>query len=338
MIQARHSHTATLLNNGKVLIAGGAPAVYGSSFFALLASAELYDTWTGTFTAAGEMTARRLGHTTTLLSNGKVLIDGSNIDGPGNEHFAELYDPDTNTFNATARGTLDSSETATLLMNGKVFVTRSYAGSELYDPSTAAFSPTSQMGDSFRIHYTATLLPDGTILIAGGNPESQALLYEPLAGRFSPAGDVTIRGWHTATLLADGAVLIAGGYAGDYDTSLNSAELYKPALSAPAPVLFALSRDGRGQGAIWHAVTGQVASPANAADAGSVLAMYTTSLVDGGCDPAPSLHRRPTGRGPVFWQRSGVSRFQPSELSSAGRRCVGVRRSRAVDVPRTCEQ
>ncbi len=284
MIQARHRQTATLVNNGKVLIAGGALTNYGSS---ALASAELYDSSAGAFTAAGDMTTARFDHTATLLSNGKVLIDGSHIEGPVSDH-AEVYDPDTNTFNATG-GTLDAQpETATLLMNVKVLLTRSVEASpsaELYDPSTGTFSPSGQMGDSFRNQYTATMLPDGAILIAGGNPMGQALLYDPLAGKFSPAGDMAIfRRWHTATLLPDGAVLIAGGY----DTppvGLNSAQIYKPAVPVPTPVLFALSQDGPGQGAIWHAATGQVASPANPANAGEVLAMYTTSLVDGGVIP-----------------------------------------------------
>ena len=97
MIQALHWHTATLVNKGKVLIAGGALTNYASS---ALASAELYDSWTGTFNAAGDMTTARFAHTATLLSNGKVLMDGSHLDGPFSDHD-EVYDPDTNTFDPT---------------------------------------------------------------------------------------------------------------------------------------------------------------------------------------------------------------------------------------------
>jgi uncharacterized protein (TIGR03437 family) len=73
--------------------------------------------------------------------------------------------------------------------------------------------------------------------------------------------------------------LITGGQ------GLTSAELYKPPAPVPAPALFALSGDGKGQGAIWHAATGLVASATNPAIAGEALSMYTTSLVDGGVLP-----------------------------------------------------
>jgi uncharacterized protein (TIGR03437 family) len=93
---------------------------------------------------------------------------------------------------------------------------------------------------------------------------------------------------HTATLLRDGRVLIAGGDDERYwipETVLSSAELYTPAILVPAPMLFSLSGDGRGQGAIWHASTGQVASSQNPAVAGDTLAMYSTSLSGGGVIP-----------------------------------------------------
>src|SRR5205085_22804 len=114
----------------------------------------------------------------------------------------------------------------------------------------------------------------------------RAQLYDPVSGSFAITGEMIAgRNNHTATLLNNGKVLIAGGFHSPELTLPASAELYNPASSKPAPMLFALSEDGRGQGAIWHAATGQVASPANPANAGEVLAMYTTSLVDGGVIP-----------------------------------------------------
>jgi hypothetical protein len=129
------------------------------------------------------------------------------------------------------------------------------------------------------------------VLITGGQlyPSNidAAELYNPATGKFSATGHMTIpRAGHSATLLFDGRVLTSGGVAGtgngDY---LASGELYTPQLLAPAPALFSLSGDGTGQGAIWHADSGKVASSANPATAGDVLSMFTTRLFEGGVIP-----------------------------------------------------
>ena len=74
-------------------------------------------------------------------------------------------------------------------------------------------------------------------------------------------------------------------FSGGSQSAISSAERYTPAVVVPAPVLFALSGDGLGQGAIWHAATGQIASADNPAIAGEALSMYTTGLIDGGVIP-----------------------------------------------------
>ena len=113
-------------------------------------------------------------------------------------------------------------------------------------------------------------------------------LYDPSTGTFGSAGVMlTPRSGHTTTLLSDGTVLIAGGdLLTLYEEAiLANAEVYTPPVLVPAPVLFSLSGDGTGQGAIWNADTGMAASSENPAADGDALSMYTTSLVEGGVVP-----------------------------------------------------
>jgi hypothetical protein len=120
--------------------------------------------------------------------------------------------------------------------------------------------------------------------LPGGNGDPGTELYT-LTSTFALTGQMIAgRHSHTATLLPDGTVLVAGGYT-FWPSSIAGAELYHPLALVPAPVLFSLSGDGRGQGAIWHADTGQIASGDNPAVAGQVLAMYTTSLSEGALIP-----------------------------------------------------
>jgi uncharacterized protein (TIGR03437 family) len=109
------------------------------------------------------------------------------------------------------------------------------------------------------------------------NGATGAELYAPATGSFVAVGGMTTgRHSHTATLLPDGTVLIAGGF-----RPTSSAEIYHPATLVPAPALFALSDDGRGQGAILHAGTPQFASASSPAAVGEALEIYLTGLGDG---------------------------------------------------------
>jgi N-acetylneuraminic acid mutarotase len=238
MAMGRAFHTATLLTDGKVLVAGGRGVFFG--LLGQLASAELYDPVSDTWSAAGSMATARWIHTATLLGNGKVLITG----GYGGGSSAELYDPASNTWSsAGSMANTRVQHRATLLATGKVLVaggeTTSSPGTvlssaELYDPASNTWSVASSMATA-RGNYGETLLANGKVLVTGGDDGSgylsSAELYDPVSNAWSAAASlVTGRKLHTATLLNNGQVLVAGGLqtATTPFTAFASAELYDP--------------------------------------------------------------------------------------------------------------
>ena len=233
----RAAHSATLLQDGKVLIAGGFREE-GTSEIAI-SSAELFDPVTNTFTPTSDMNEPRNGHTATLLPNGKVLLAGG-WNQQGRTKTAELYNPQTKTFEYT--GSLMAPRqglTATLLKNGQVLIAGGDSArntpqltAELYDPTTGTFTPTGNLKDG-RFGHTATLLNDGTVLLVGGtsgndNILASAEIYDPETGQFASTSDANVvRYKHTAVLLQDGNVLILGGAdERDWNGKYASAEIY----------------------------------------------------------------------------------------------------------------
>ena len=260
MTTPREMHTATLLADGRVLITGGItgaqPTAAGGVILAsirtvdtssnVLASAEIYDPASGTFTKTGSMHAFRNDHTATLLADGRVLVVGGGGEGYASRASAELYDPATGMFSKT--GSLKTGRwlhTATLLPDGRVLVLggRSpkdsvYRSAEIYDPQAGTFSKAGSM-DEGRQQHTATLLPDGRVFVAGGywsdgqrwRVLSSTEMYDPGAGTFTSIGSMGIpRDGHTATLLGDGRVLIVGGtdIGPKGGEGVTSAVLYQP--------------------------------------------------------------------------------------------------------------
>jgi N-acetylneuraminic acid mutarotase len=231
MINVRYAHTANLLPNGNVLVAGGADAlVVGGSNVTVFSTAEIYSPSTGTWAATGSMSSAREGDTATLLPNGTVLVAGglgTGLNGNYSNYLptAEIYDPSAGAWTLTgSMSTARYGDTATLLSNGTVLVgggviaAANYLSAEIFDPSTGTWAATGSMTTG-RYNSTATLLRNGTALVAGGSGKTDggtilasAEIYDPSTGTWTAtASEPVARRGPTATLLLNGEVLVTGG-------------------------------------------------------------------------------------------------------------------------------
>ena len=190
MNKPRDQHTATILKNGKVLIAGGGSGDHPSQ--TVYRSTEVYDPATGKFTRTGEMTERRHKHAAILLPSGVVLVAGGsdNRDWRGEYSSSEIYDPATGAFHAT--GSMSTSrfkllEALVLLKSGKALIAGGGRFGEVYDETTGTFTPSGGTFGASRFFAPATLLLDGKALITGGYADggsglpatASAWIYQP---------------------------------------------------------------------------------------------------------------------------------------------------------------
>ncbi|KYG11324.1 hypothetical protein BE21_57850 [Sorangium cellulosum] len=235
---ARSSHTATLLPDGRVLVAGGDASDGGANLGPIVDSTEVFDPDSGTWHVVGRMDRARASHTATLLLDGRVLVAGGRASGEiGSLSHAELFDPDSGTWRiASPMNAARDQHTATLLDDGKVLVAGGRTertlleSAELFDPASERWELVAPMREP-RYAHTATLLPNGQVLVAGGSGPDGVLhgaeVFDPAIGRWLSLGPmIAARARHTATLLKDGRVLVAGGL--DAAGALDSAEVFIP--------------------------------------------------------------------------------------------------------------
>ena len=252
-------HTATLLQDGRVLVVGGFIVQPDSPQTNVehLDTVEIYDPAIGTWTPADSMALPRAEHTTTLLDDGTVLIVGGIGRGfgvdpdpyAGFRSTAKIYDPSTDSWVSAGKMEGKRAQHATIrLADGRVLIaggsgigpSREYWGNwggetesaEVYDPSTGTWSQTGSMSKD-RDFPTLTLLEDGRVLATGGFGAAMAEVYYPSDGTWTETGAMhEERRWHTATLLDDGRVLVVGGLyssEGREYQALRSAEIWNPA-------------------------------------------------------------------------------------------------------------
>jgi len=247
MTAPRSGHTVSLLNDGRVLIAGGQNCSSASSC-TVLNTAEIYDPVSGTFTPTGNLNAARSNAVAVTLNQGLVLIAGG-VDGSNYPAAAELYDPTTGTFSATASlNAPRANATATVLNTGQVLISGGstcvtpgcpVSSAEIYDPVAGTFTNTGAMSVA-RFDHSASLLTNGEVLVAGGYSsctstcasENTAEIYDPAAGTFSSAQTLTAaRSGQTATVVPSSDVVIAGGT--NSGTTLASIDFYHPSVLTP---------------------------------------------------------------------------------------------------------
>jgi hypothetical protein len=247
MHSARTEGTITTLKDGRVLVTGG--GYRGAPSYAATASAEVYDPSTGSWTVTPNMSAVRVRQTATLLADGRVLVagGGTSFSSPraGVSSSVDLFDPATGLFQpASPMPAGLYSHAAALLADGRVLVTGGWSSASnrapsrvltlAYDPATGQWSKLASMALA-RAKHEMAVLPDGTVLVAGGldtkyAPMNTAEVYDPDSDAWTTTANIPAACyWSALGVLADGSVLIAGGRTqASKAGATNAAALYIP--------------------------------------------------------------------------------------------------------------
>ncbi|AUX48516.1 uncharacterized protein SOCE26_100540 [Sorangium cellulosum] len=246
---ARAKHTETLLNDGRVLVAGGTE--YDRQDGGDTATAEVFEPGSDSWRAVGDMAGARSYHTATRMKDGRVLVAGGvRVREGSNEYIAdvEAFDPDSDTWQPVASMSVARSFAAAMLLkDGRVLLAGGFnsegatAGVEVFDPATGSWRSLEPMNTD-RSRHAATLLKDGRLLVAGGYNASGVLdsaeVLDPDLGRWFPVAPLrTARIYHSMTLLPDGIVLVVGG--GDiagWTLQPHNVEAFDPAAGTWASV------------------------------------------------------------------------------------------------------
>ena len=348
-----YGETATLLPDGKVLVAGG------GNLNSAFNRAEIYNPNTGQWSVTDHLIAARMFHTATLLRSGKVLVTGGtdHVDYMNNTESAlssaEIFNPDTGKWSSTGSlSTARHGHTGTLLPSGKVLVATGadnnlffVNSTELYDPDTETWSGSGRFPLPCGEILAATLLNSGDVLFTGcfnwdiGNL-IETPVYSSSAGTWSVAGRLNAgRNGHTSTLLPDGRVLVAGGF-GDPTSISDVAALASAEIYVPGPgdffVPIVLSSAGAVKGVFYTSeitLTNRSAQEAHVeftytAAFGGGSGTATTTLEPGGQRIVPDAIEYLKSLGipiPASGNRGGSLGVRFSGLSSSSEGAINVR-------------
>ncbi len=244
----RAQHDSVLLADGRVLVVGGHGTISGAA----LATAEVYDPSTGTWSAAGTMAQGRSGTTSNRLPDGRVLVAGGSLFGTMHAS-TEIWNPATLSFTpGPSMSTPRGGHVGITLADGRILVAGGATwtdtpvaaiSAEIYDPSTNSWSATGSMLHR-RLNHAAALLADGRVLVAGGGDGAPSgyrggvlcEIYDPATGTFSAAASMAApRGNFRVARLPDGRVLAVGGDRNATGAVIHAAEVYDPAADAWSP-------------------------------------------------------------------------------------------------------
>jgi N-acetylneuraminic acid mutarotase len=366
MSTGRFEPTMTLLDDGRVLVAGGSgdtddgqgQAVSGA---VPLASAEVYDPASDKWSDVPSMSVARSMATATPLENGKVLVAGGYDHASGELRSAELFDPSDDTWSAT--DSLDEardSATATPLPSGDVLVAGGDGGSgalasaEVYDASAGTWHAVGDMNEA-RQSAAAAALDDGTVLVTGGEDGRLGTLlasserYDPASDTWTDAGTMAAaRKQHTLTALDDGRALVVGGNPGGFDGGLAGVERFSSAGASLTPAHFGSQAVGTPSDVVASVLTNTGHRPLTVTDV-ATSGHADFEIVSEACSGAPvqpgascdiELRFTPAAAGArsamlTVTDGSTASGTTSAELTGTGQAADGA--SPAGDAPATAE-